>query len=168
MGYADFILPIRAVFLTAIISLPVATLLEFASSVRKRPLTLGHPFFTIAGLAVELFLIAIFFDEIRSFVWSIQVIQFPPFSPDVQAFSSIGLGVTIIFFLNLQRYLRPEKVGSDFQRGVLIGAMVYNMLIVPTILVFANSLELVHSSVLVSPVVILGAALLQVYLKKGS
>ena len=125
---------------------------------------MGHVFFTAAGLFVEIILIWYFFDEISSFIRNVQLIVYPPFPFDVKVFATVGLCLTITFFMYLQRYLLPRRVGSSWQRIVLAIALVYYVVFVPIMMFLEPSIAIFNNSALLSSLLVLGFSLLEIYL----
>ncbi len=167
VGYTDFILPIRAAFLIALVCIPGATLVEICFLCRKRKrIGLGRVPFAIAGLAIEIAISYYFFNAILLFLTSTQVVVVSQFSFEIDIVATMGLMLTIFFFFHLWWYLKGAS--ANFQWYVVLPAMMFSLIFTPIMIVLAPARAIFGYSVLLSSLIVLGISLAGVYIAQSS
>jgi hypothetical protein len=165
VGYTDFILPIRATFLIALICVPGGTLVDLCSVLwEKRRTALGRASFAAVGLVVEIVITCSFFQPILQFLTSAQVVNVSKFSIDIDAFATAGLMLTIFFFFYLWWYLKDETSLTNFGWYAVLPSMVFSLIFTPLMMVLAPARAIFGHAILLSPVVFLAISLAGVYI----
>lgn len=167
LSFSDFILPVRVAFVTALFFVPGYTSIELGSTIQKKPLDVGRAFFKGVALVAEIVGIIYTYNATSFWIRNIVPIYYMEAMPfEVQLFGTIGLMVTIAFFLSLQYYLFHTRISSLAERTVLLVAMAQYLIIAPMFMLSNPDRALLDEGALSLSLETLGLCLFIIYLTR--